>query len=127
MTGCQDAFIHINTAIHSTVRFSDGSKVAIEGSGTVLFEGNTGEHLPLTGVYFIPRLTTNIISLGQLDKGGSDIHTKDGVLWIRDDKGRLITRVQHSANRLYLLRVKIGRPLCLAARVKGPCLVLVIE
>jgi hypothetical protein len=28
----------------------------------------------------------------------------------------LIARVQRSANRLYLLRVKIGRPLCLVAR-----------
>jgi hypothetical protein len=90
MTGCQDAFIHIDTAIRGTVRFGDGSEVAIEGSGTVLFEGKTGEHLLLTGVYFIPRLTTNIISLGQLDEGGCDVHTKDGVLRIHDDKGRLI-------------------------------------
>ena len=64
MTCCQDAFIHMDMTIHSTVKFGDGSKVTIKGSNTVLFEGKTGEHLPLTGVYFIPRLTTNIISLG---------------------------------------------------------------
>ena len=86
------------------------------GAGTVLFEGKTGEHLPLTGVYFIPRLTTNIVSLGQLDKGGCDVHSKHGVLQIRDEKDRLIIRVKRTANRLYLLWVKITRPLCLAAR-----------
>jgi hypothetical protein len=107
MTGCWDAFIHIDTVICGTVKFGDGSEVVIEGSDTVLFVGKTGEHLPLIGVYFILRLTTNIISLGQLDEGGCDIHTKDGVLQIRDDKGRLIARVQRSTNRLYLLRVKI--------------------
>ncbi|XP_066342303.1 uncharacterized protein [Miscanthus floridulus] len=98
------------------VKFGDGSEVAIEGSGTVLFEGKTGEHLPLMGVYFIPRLTTNIVSLGQLDEGGCDVHAKHGVLRVHDENGRLIVRVKRSANRLYLLRVKIARPLCLSAR-----------
>jgi hypothetical protein len=116
MSGCRRTFIDIDTSIRGTVKFGDGSEVTIEGSGTVLFEGKTGEHLPLTGVYFIPRLTTNIISLGQLDEGGCDVHARHGVLRIRDDKGRLVSQVQRSTNRLYLLRVKIARPLCLAAR-----------
>ena len=90
MMGYRDAFIHMDMAIRGTIKFGDGLEVTIEGSGTVLFEGKTGEHLPLTGVYFIPRLTTNIISLGQLDEGSCDVHTKDGVLRIRDDKGQLI-------------------------------------
>jgi hypothetical protein len=81
--------------------------------------GKTGEHLPLTGVYFIPWLPTNIISLGQLDEGGCDVHACHGVLWINDEKGRLVARVQWSVNHLYLLRVKIARPLCLAARASN--------
>jgi hypothetical protein len=64
MSSYWGAFIDIDTTNRDSVKFSDGSKVVIEGSGTVLFEGKTGEHIPLMGVYFIPRLTTNIISLG---------------------------------------------------------------
>jgi hypothetical protein len=94
--------------IRGTVKFGDGSEVAIEGSGTVLFEAKTSEHLPLTWVYYILRLTTNIISLGQLDEGGCDIHVCHGILQIRDGKGRLIVQVQCLANHIYLLRVKIG-------------------
>ena len=67
MSGSRDAFVNIDSGIRGSVRFGDGSEVEIEGAGTVLFEGKTGEHLPLMGVYFIPRLTTNIVSLGQLD------------------------------------------------------------
>jgi transposase InsO family protein len=119
MSGCRLAFVDIDTSIRGTVKFGDGSEVAIEGSGTVLFEGKTGEHLPLTGVYFIPWLTTNIISLGQLDEGGCDVHAHHGVLRIRDDKGRLVAWVQRSANRLYLLWVKIARPLYLAVRASN--------
>jgi hypothetical protein len=91
--------------ICGTVKFDDGSKVAIEGSGTVLFEAKTSEHLPLTWVYYILRLTTNI---SQLDEGGSDIHVCHDILQIRDGKGRLIVQVQCLANHIYLLRVKIG-------------------
>jgi hypothetical protein len=64
MSSYWGAFIDIDTTNRDSVKFGDGSKVVIEGSGTVLFEGKTGEHIPLMGVYFIPRLTTNIISLG---------------------------------------------------------------
>jgi len=115
MSGSHDAFVNIDSGIHGSVRFGDGSEVEIEGAGTVLFEGKTGEHLPLTGVYFIPRLTTNIVSLGQLDEGGCDVHAKHGVLRIYDEKGWPIAWVKRSANRLYLLRVKIAWPLCLSA------------
>jgi hypothetical protein len=55
MFGCRRAFINIDTSIRDTVKFSDGSEVAIEGSSTLLFEGKTREHLPLMGVYYIPR------------------------------------------------------------------------
>jgi hypothetical protein len=91
--------------ICGTVKFGDGSEVAIEGSDTVLFEAKTSEHLLLTWVYYILRLTTNI---SQLDEGGSNIHVCHGILQIRDGKGRLIVQVQCLANHIYLLRVKIG-------------------
>jgi hypothetical protein len=67
-------------------------------------------------VYYIPRLVSNIVSLGQLGEGDCDVHIKRGVLCVRDDKGRLILRVKRSTERLYLLRVQLARPLCLAAR-----------
>jgi hypothetical protein len=70
MTGCQSAFSDLDQNIHGTVRFRDGSVVQIKGMGTILFQCKNGEHHAFVGVYFIPRLTTNIISVGQLDEGG---------------------------------------------------------
>jgi hypothetical protein len=60
MSGYHAAFTNIDTSIHGSVKFGDGLQVQIEGVGTMLFEGKTGEHIPLTGVYFIPWLTSNI-------------------------------------------------------------------
>jgi hypothetical protein len=53
------------------MKFGDGSVVDIERRGTILFMGNGGEHHRLSGVYLIPQLKANIVSLGQLDEGGS--------------------------------------------------------
>jgi hypothetical protein len=86
MTGCKSAFSDLDRAIHGTVRFEDGSVVQIEGIGTVLFSGKNGEHRAFTGVYYIPRLTTNIISVGQLDEMGYKTLIDDGVMRIRDSE-----------------------------------------
>jgi hypothetical protein len=47
--------------------------VEIVEVGTVLSVCMTGNHQSLDGVYLIPKLTTNIISLGQLDEAGYEV------------------------------------------------------
>jgi hypothetical protein len=62
MSGCQAAFTKLNT-----VRFGDDSVVRIEGHRTVVFVCKYNESLSFEGVYFIPRLATNIVSVRQLN------------------------------------------------------------
>ena len=80
MSGSRSAFAHLDSGIHGTVRFGDGSVAQIEGSGTILFTCKYGEHQKLSNVYFLPRLTANIISVGQLDEGGYQVLVEDGVM-----------------------------------------------
>jgi hypothetical protein len=84
--------------------------------GTILFNGKNGEHRVFTNVYFIPRLTTNIISMGQLDEIGYQTLIEGGVMRIRDAKHRLLVKVHRSSNRLYVLEVEIAVPVFLAVR-----------
>jgi hypothetical protein len=86
MTGARDAFTELDTSIQGTVKFGDGSVVSIEGCGSILFEAKTGEHQRLSGVYYIPRLTANIVSLRQLDEGGCKVDIDDGILRIWDQR-----------------------------------------
>jgi hypothetical protein len=116
MTGAHEVFTEINTSICGSVRFGDGSVVAIEGRATILFEAKTGEHQRLDDIYYIPRLTANIVSLGQLDEGGCPVHIDRRVLRIWDEKQCLIAWVRRSVARLYLLRLKIVKPVCLVAQ-----------
>jgi hypothetical protein len=52
-------------------------------------------------MYFIPQLTTSIISVAQLDESGYEVKIKGGVMSLRDDEQRMLVRIQHSTGRQY--------------------------
>jgi hypothetical protein len=85
MSGCQAAFASIDGNTVGTVKFVDGSEVDIASVGTILCEYKTGEHRPLMSLYYIPRLTTNMIRVGQLDESGYEVSIKSGILLLRDE------------------------------------------
>jgi hypothetical protein len=113
MTGCSDVFSYLDRAMRGSVKFCDGSVVAIHGCGTIIFSRRNGEHKALDGVYYILKLCNSIISVGQPDKIGSKIHIEDGVLRIHDRESWLLARVPRSGNRLYMLRLEVARPVYL--------------
>ena len=107
MIGSKEAFFELDDNVTGTVKFSDGSRVAIQGHGTIIFRCQNGEHRALTDVYCIPQLRSSIISIGQLDERGSEVLIKDGVLRIRDQEQQLLAKVKRSQNQLYLLDLKV--------------------
>jgi hypothetical protein len=117
MTGCGSAFSELGRNIKGTVKFGDESVVQIQGMGTILFQCKNGEHHAFTGVYFIPKLTINMVSVGQLDEGGFKIIIDRGLMVVRDPEGRLLAKVQRSLNHLYILNVEFATLVCLV--VKG--------
>ncbi|GKC97544.1 zinc finger, CCHC-type containing protein [Tanacetum coccineum] len=106
MTGYKDKFRELDRSIQGSVKFGDGSKVRIEEKGSILFKCKNGEHRLLQEVYFIPRLCSNIISLGQLAEGGDQIIMHGSFLWVHDVKGKLLMKVRRSPNRLYKIQLE---------------------
>lgn len=82
MTGNKDAFTSLDENVKGNVKFGDGSTIDIRGKGAVMFQCQNKEHRLLTEVYYIPRLRSNIISLGQLEEGGCKIVIEEGKLSI---------------------------------------------
>ena len=107
MIGSKATFSELDDDVTGTVKFGDGSRVAIRGRSTIIFRCQNGEHCVLTDVYHIPELRSSIISIGQLDERGSEVLIKDDVLRIRDQEQRLLAKVKRSQNRLYLLDLKM--------------------
>jgi hypothetical protein len=76
----------------------------------------SGEHRALPNVYFIPRLDTNIISVGQLDEDGHEVKIHHGVMQICEEDGRLLARISRGLTRLYMLELHITRLVCLTVQ-----------
>jgi hypothetical protein len=119
MSGCRAAFTKIDMTVLGTVHFGDDSMVRIEGPSTVVFVCKNHEFWSFDGVYFIPRLTTNIVIVGQLNEIGYKIDIDTGVMKIREPGGVLLVKVKWEENRLYLLHLKFVQPTCLAVRGRG--------
>jgi hypothetical protein len=78
MTGIKGVFMELDFGVIGMVRCGDGSVMRIEGCSTILFTCKNREHQTLINVYYIPHLIANIVSCGQLDEDGLQIHIKHG-------------------------------------------------
>ena len=118
MTGDLGKFSSLDEGVTSKVRFGDGSTVEIKGRGTILFQCKTGDQWALTEVFFIPKLRSNLISLGQLTENGHRILLDDDVIEVCEKNPfRLIMRVGRTQNRLYKVELKIAVPVCFLSSV----------
>ena len=64
MMGSKEAFSELDGNMTGTVKFSDSSRVAIRGRGTIIFRCQNSEHHALMDVYYIPKLRLSIVSIG---------------------------------------------------------------
>jgi hypothetical protein len=71
MTSCHELFSDLDTIVRGSMRFSNASKVEIQGVGSIVFQAKNGEHRVLHGVYFISTLRNSIMNLGSSMKAGS--------------------------------------------------------
>jgi hypothetical protein len=116
MMGRRETLTSLDTSVGGTVRFGDGSLVNIEGIGSVLLQTKQNGHKVLSEVYYIPKLKSSIISLGQLEEGGCKIVIEDGYYDVFDTERSLLARAPRVKNRLYLLKMKLVAPVCLMAK-----------
>ena len=102
MTGDLQKFKDLDHGITGKVRFGDDSTVTIHGKGTIVFQGKFGDQWILSDVYYIPRLRSNLISLGQLTEIGHKILLDENELEVVEKQSdRLIMKVPRTVNRMY--------------------------
>jgi hypothetical protein len=118
MTDAHGAFFELITSVCRTVYFNDGSVVCIEGCGTIIFISRNGEHCTFSRIYFIPKLKMSILSVEQLDKIGYEVLIGSGLIYIKDVKKKLVAKIPHLQNRLYVLNTTLAQPVCYLARAE---------
>jgi hypothetical protein len=103
------------------VRFGDGSSMQIEGKGSILFRCRDGDQWLLWDVYYIPKLKSNLVSLGQLTETGYRVEMDENVLEVFEKNPlRLLLRVFRSSNRLYRVDLEPVEPECLMGSLEEP-------
>lgn len=90
MTRCREALTQFNDTVRGTVKFGDGSDVEIRGLGSMVIQGRQQQHKVLTDIYYIPKLKSNIVSLGQLEEKGFEVSLKGGRCSVFDHDGHTL-------------------------------------
>jgi hypothetical protein len=80
--------------------------MAVEGKGNVRFEVE-GITQTVSNVYFVPNLTNNLLSIGQLQEKRLVILIKEGTCRIYHQQRGLIINTQMTANRMFLVYAKM--------------------
>ncbi|XP_066324621.1 uncharacterized protein [Miscanthus floridulus] len=94
MSGDQQMFRDIDHTVSGKVRFGDGSFVEIMGKGSIMFQGRSGDQWLLHDIYYVSKLKSNLISLGQLTEIGHRIVMDDDEIVVTEkNPHRLIVRV----------------------------------
>lgn len=117
MTGTRSALAHLDNGVRGSVHFGDGSYVEICGVGSVVIQGHHEEHKVLTNVYYIPKLKSNIVSLGQLEEVGCDIWLFDGRLKVFDSEHNLLISAPRTGNKLYTVKLGMVPLICLLTKL----------
>ena len=113
MCGKRSMFVKLNESVSGNVSFGDESKIPVKGKGNILIPLENGGHQLISNVYYVPNMKSNILSLGQLLEKGYDFHTKNYILFLRDDKGRLIAKAKMSKNRMFPMNIQNDVAKCL--------------
>ena len=113
MCGDKLKLASIDEKVQGNVSFRDFSKIQIYGKCTILISSRNMSHRLIHDVYYVPKLKSNILSLGQLLEKGYEINMKNRCLWLKDQSEILIVKVYMSKNRMFLLNFKTIEVKCL--------------
>ncbi|KAI9173958.1 hypothetical protein LWI28_009353 [Acer negundo] len=119
MTGRKDLFTELDEKVHGEISFGDLSKISVQGRGDFMIKQKNGDHAFIFNVYYVPDMKTNILSLGQLLEKGYHISLQNMQLTITDARGKLVTRVQMTKNRMLPLAIHHDMPKCLTVIINN--------
>ena len=119
MTGHKEWLVNFDASKKNRIKFADGRAMLAEGVGNVMIKMPNGTQYCISGVFYVPGLESNLLSLGQLVEKGHKVIMEDKKLKLFDsgDKNSLIFDVSMSRNRTFRANLEALCHKCLAAVV----------
>nr|KYP59134.1 Retrovirus-related Pol polyprotein from transposon TNT 1-94 [Cajanus cajan] len=117
MTGHKEWFVSLDETTKSKLKFADHSSTDAEGIGKISIQRKDGKHSYISNVLYIPKMKSNLLSLGQLLEKGYTMTLKDKVLKVFYVNDKLILKAPLSSNRTFKVGIKVDGHQCLVSRV----------
>lgn len=114
MCGNRDWFFDLNEDFRITVKLGDDSKMLVMGKGSVKLKMNNVVHI-ISGVYYIPELKNNLLSVGQLQEKDLTITFKHNMCKVYHPEKGLIIQSKMSSNKMFMVSAQVILPTCLKA------------
>ena len=115
MTGHKDWFVCLDERMKSKVRFADDSTMLAEGIGNVLIQRKDGRETCIEDVLYVPGISSNLLSLGQLLQKGFKITMEDMMMLVYDKTRNLIIKTPLTRNRTFKIGTQALEHECLSA------------
>ena len=84
MTGNKSLFSSLDSTVIMNIKLGDDSLVPAKGKGIVPVLSNQNEKMSIHEVFYVPHLTVNLISIGQLLQNKYDVRFHDTYCAIYD-------------------------------------------
>lgn len=105
MTGEKSWFMELDEGFKHSVRLGNSSKMVVEGKGKIRIEVK-GITQVITDVYYVPQLTNNLLSIGQLQEKQLKFIFENGVCRVYHRQRGLIMETEMTVNRMFLVYAK---------------------
>ncbi|XP_017416644.1 uncharacterized protein LOC108327457 [Vigna angularis] len=112
MTGRRDWFVKMKEVLNGKTIFADDRSLIAKESDRIVLRDENGREVVIDEVLFVPRLKTNLLSLGQLLHKGFAMKMENNYLSIFYQSRRMIIKASLSQNRTFRVIMKVVRHQC---------------
>ena len=102
MTGAKKWFSEIDESFGHSVKLGNNARMAVEGKGTIKVKVN-GLIQVIQDVYYVPELSNNLLSMGQLQERNLAILIQNKSCKVYHPSRGIIIETQMSANRMFAI------------------------
>jgi hypothetical protein len=112
MVGSKNCLFDFDDTFRESVKLGNDSKMAVMGKGNVKLNIGGRVHIS-TDVYYLPGLSNNLLSIGQLQQRGLTIVFRNNLCQLFHDEKGLILTTEMTSNRMFIIAASVLIPKCL--------------
>ena len=101
MESDRELFVKIDKNFSNFVILGDGKSERVEGKGVIAVQSRSGEQKFIHDVLYVPTLSHNLLSAGQLIQKGYRVVFEENKCKVIDKKNQLMAKVEMTHNKVF--------------------------